>query len=393
MYSYSPISNALYPDPAEFNKIVAEALDERTPDPRKLFVLANTAIRTNPRLKGFLRVRRTALSAFDVQVTAIDQSDQQRADEALALSRTAFSRVINSVVRAPIFGANVYRLDSITTENISSSETRAHVPFKPWQVIVDTNNNDVVRVFENNQILKQLHELRTGINTLQDGTVYLVESDSESGTGDAEVLVRLEIMRHTAINDWSNLNSLLKGLIHGVDKGADDGEIESVKTALSKNRGGALITSDAIELITSKLTDAGGAASLESFVKYVDSSHAITVLGQANTSELPVSGGSRAGLQVQKAVSEDIMWSDMIRVENLCNEILLYNFQKNYGASQTQCPWKFSFKIEQANNPLDQIEIIERAIAAGITIRSDEAYSRINFTKPEGVEDVLGAAI
>lgn len=392
-FTYTVPEKKLYPAPEEFNRIVAEAMDDDAPDPRKLYWLAERAIRTNTRLKGYLRVRRTALAAFDVQVLATDPNQQELANEAALRCADAFNRVINSVTRVAVFASNIYKLDRIYDEKNKIATVRASTPAQYTQLIVDRTDTDVVRYYSTDDRLTLLNEFRSGLQFTKDNDAYLVESDSESGTGDAEAIVRLEIMRYYALNDWANLNALLKGLIHAKDRGASDGEVSVVKAALASGRGGGLLTSDMIDVAVSKLTDGSGGNSIEAFVKYIDSSLAIAILGQANTSELPSSGGSRAGLQVQRAVSADIMYTDMIRVEKLCNNILLQDYWWNHDTAMNAkaCPWKFSFKIEQENNPLTNAEVLQTVLTAGLSVKADEAYSRVGFTRPDGVPDIIAA--
>lgn len=390
-FTYTVPDKKLYPTPDEFNKVIAAAMDDAAPDPRKLYTLAERAIRTNTRLKGYLRVRRTALAAFDVQVLAADPTQQELANEAAARCNAAFTRIINSVTRVAVFGANTYKLERTTNESNTEAIVRVSTPAKFTQLIVNSTDTDIVNYYTTDDKLTLISELRSGLQQLKNGEVYLTETDSESGTGDAEAIVRLELMRYYALNDWANLNALLKGLIHAKDKGASDGEAAVVKDALASGRGGGFLTSDMIEVAVSKLTDGSGGNSIESFVKYIDSSLAIAILGQANTSELPASGGSRAGLQVQRAVSADIMYTDMIRVEKLCNDLLLQDYWWNYDTSQlaTTCPWKFSFKVEQENNPLTNAEVLQTVLASGLPVKADEAYSRVGFTRPDDVPDVI----
>lgn len=392
-FTYTVPNKTLYPSPEEFNRIVAEAMNDDAPDPRKLYWLAERAIRTNTRLKGYLRVRRTALAAFDTQVLATDPSQQELADKAAARCALAFTRVINSVTRVAVFAANIYMLNREYNEVTKEASIRATTPAQYTQLIVNRTDTDSVNYYTTDDALKLISTMQTGLQTLNNGSTYLVETDSENGIGDAEAIVRLEIMRYYALNDWANLNALLKGLIHAQDKGASDGEVDVVKSALASGRGGGFLTSDMIEVTASRLTDGSGGNSLESFVKYIDSSLAIAILGQANTSELPANGGSRAGLQVQRAVSADIMYSDMIRVEKLCNDLLLQDYWWNHDVSKTKstCPWKFSFKIEQENNPLTNAEVLQTVLSSGLPVKADEAYSRVGFTRPEGTPDVITA--
>ena len=73
---------------------------------------------------------------------------------------------------------------------------------------------------------------------------------------------------------------------------------------------------------------------------------AIAVLGQANTSELPNHGGSRAALEVLRLISKDIFYSDMVRVESIINRFLLIGYRLNYDKTAVKTPFNFRFDID-----------------------------------------------
>lgn len=73
----------------------------------------------------------------------------------------------------------------------------------------------------------------------------------------------------------------------------------------------AALYSDQVKFELSKLVDAAGGASFKDFKTELEGDVAVAVRGQANTAQLPPSGGSRAALEVLNLIRRDIHHADI----------------------------------------------------------------------------------
>lgn len=152
-----------------------------------------------------------------------------------------------------------------------------------------------------------------------------------------------------------------------------------------------VFTSDVIEYKFHQIANSTAGSSFKEIHQELNNSLAIAILGQANTSELPAGGGSRAALEVQRLVSADIMYSDVIATTALINEQLLpIDFWFN--ASSKEPPYEFKIMLAEQTDYESNAVIIREALAAGVPLKKSEVYSKLGFSMPDDTDNVFSGA-
>lgn len=198
----------------------------------------------------------------------------------------------------------------------------------------------------------------------------------------------LEILRRDAIFEWGNYLRKLKGLIQGIDKGADDEERQvaanALRTAIENNY---LLTSDMIDFKFHNIASTAG-SSFKDFLEFINSAISVAVLGQANTTELPSKAGSRAALSVQKLITDDIMFSDVATLEKTVNsQLLAFDHIMHYGTPTPN--YRFKVILDETEDFEKNAIIIREAISAGIPLKKSEVYEKLGLTVPKEGDETL----
>lgn len=369
---------------SELDSIFARAdASDPTRDVRKLLRILQTMMVRNPRINGHYNVRTTAVSAFGFEIRADDDSANDLALSAQARCRTALNTLLRYHARVPFFGALCAEV--------------------AWQFSEESGQIPKLNILPTHRV----EQLQNGVNILADGndlkrtaTVnigdvdmrYIAQVDTMSPFcgGLLRAILPTEILRSITVNEIAGFVQLQKGLLQMiVREGATDQEIsateERVKTA---RKAGFVMSSDMIEL---KLNDvvSGSAEAFTQLIDLLNRDIAIACLGQANTSELPNSGGSRAALQVMKSVSADIHYADIQRAEEICNTLLLLDYRMNIDQSAEIAPYQFRVAIEEEQDYEKNAIVVREALATQLPLSRNEVYARLGFSVPaEGAEVV-----
>ncbi|MCS7054076.1 MAG: DUF935 family protein, partial [Ignavibacterium sp.] len=222
------------------------------------------------------------------------------------------------------------------------------------------------------------------INLLETNDYLFSSAEFPHRGGLLRSVMPTEIMRLDIILEYGNYLRKMKGLLQIVNKGGSDEDQAAAQSAAQNIvRDNFFISSDAIELRLNQIS-ASSSSAFKDFLEEINSSIAIAWLGQANTSELPKYSGSRAALQVQRMISADIFYSDMIRTENLVNNLLLLDFKLNFdrNASIADLPYRFSFNLSEEQNFESNANAI-RSIIDIVPLLESEVYYKLGFTPPK----------
>ncbi|GMU99363.1 MAG: hypothetical protein AMXMBFR51_20980 [Ignavibacteriota bacterium] len=357
-----------YPTLSDYYKL--ESSLDLPPELRQIkqyFDLVSKPLKSrNSRLVGHFITRTTALSSFDWHII----NDQN--NEITQRCKQSINQLINQHCFAVLFGVSAYQLLPIVTDSGSViSVSRLNNSDYDY-------DNDSIHFYKNGK-----YQYTANID---DNSLLLDKIDYLDKGGLMRTIMPMEIIRFDIVLEYANYLRKLKGILQIVDKGSTP-ESQSnaefaAKSAINHNY---VITDDFLEFRLNSITAANG-NSFKDFIDLLNKEIAIAVLGQANTSELPNYGGSRAALQVLKLVSADIMYSDMIRVENLINKFLEIDFKVNYGTGKPDYKFQFIFSQEQ---DFEANASAIRQIIDIIPLKKDEVYAKIGFTPPANEDDLF----
>ena len=332
----------------------------------------------NPRLSGHWGTRQTALTSFDWSITAYSESDRERAIEAKGRCKKLIEQLLTFHTDTVAHGVSALELDWQTgTEHGTAPRLmRRYFPVELEKWDHDPMN---IRILSSDPkpIRKQIGS-PSPANWIAD-----VDTRYQRG-GLLRPLARSQVLQADNMLEWSNFNRKLKGLIQAIYNDVDDAEkdtaVQAVRTFLDNN---FATTSDGIDIKFHSMTDGKGNGSFKALIDDLKSDDAIAILGQANTSQLPSGGGSRAALQILNLIRADIYYSDMTRMERIINLLLTYDFQFNGGDPLAEsAPWYFGFTIEEEQDPESRARIIVDYVNAGIPVVEEDAYLKPGLTVP-----------
>lgn len=358
-----------YPSIETYRKqmMQADSEDDKSRDVRPLFETLMMFPQLNPRIRGHILTRKTAVSSWDWSIEPMDKSEQKRAEQVKARLNNIITDIIGQRVQTPLFGAFALALDWQRQSEAVPVVKKRYLPTE-----FDIGNNGAYVYADKNSNQK---------NFIEKSEFFLLESDGEFYRGGLLRSIGIaELMRYDMMMEWGNYNRKQKGLIQGIDKGADDQErsvaVEAIKTAAQHNY---MLTSDLIDFKFHQFTSNTAGASFKEMIESLNNAIAIAILGQANTPELPKGGGSRAALQVQQMVSADIMFSDVFATEKLINGQLLYwDAINNYGKPPA---WKFKIELAEAVDLEATASYLEIA-SRFIQLDTDDVYGKLGLKIP-----------
>lgn len=326
----------------------------------------------NPRIAGFINSRKAAISAWDYTIAGRDASAADKAAEALFRLNDAIRIIIEQSVEQQIFGCFAVALEWEKSDDGS---------FHP-----KATRENIVKLTPHSQFGVAMPGDNAIINP--DNNKYIAGSGSIIG-GQLGSVGELEIIRRDMIIEWANYNRKLKGIIQAIEHGATEEEIAAGKEALQEvTKNNYLMTSDLMDFAFHQIASSNAGESFEKIIEHSNTQIAIALVGQANTAELPAKTGSRAALQVQKLITDDLMWNDMAVATAHVNRLLQFDYTINYG--QGRCPWKFEFATNEGQDAETNVNVINMALDAGIPLKESEVYEKINFTPPEQSDKIFG---
>jgi len=99
--------------------------------------------------------------------------------------------------------------------------------------------------------------------------------------------------------------------------------VESFIATVHKTSAPSIITPQGVEIVLKEANHAGALASYEGFIKFLDDSMAIAILGQTLSSNVSDSGGSYSLGKVHERVRMDILSADITMLETFVNDELI----------------------------------------------------------------------
>ena len=382
MYRLTVANGRTYPDFQKVNKYIKSANDAQNPDIRDLMAACKIAKSVNLRLKGLINTRQTAVTSFDF---SIKRKDNNEIDvETQNNLRKVIYRILKKHVTTPLFGCFAVKF---YWENIDENNP-VKIPkklkfYSPTEMMQQPNGIDIID--DNNKIVESL-------SLDEYYPEYLIEIDDEyeERAGLMRAILVLEVLRWEMRSENANILTTLKGILQIINKGVPEGDDEqnAINAAKQARKDKFVVTNELIEFKLNQIVS-GDLSAFKSLIDDINAEISIAILGQANTQQLPNSGGSRAALQILKLISADIHYSDMQRCTDLINDLLSKYYAINTGSSPSDCPVYFEFNYESEENYLNNADIVSTLISAGVPLKENEVYKKTGFSVPDVSERTI----
>jgi len=327
---------------------------------------ANLMLNRNPRIRSHFNVRTTAVSSFGWNIQFPDQPD--KAVEVRNRCNAAIQSVLKHHATTPFWGVLGFTASAVKTD-LGQSVTLAKIP--NGRILP---KGDAAQLADENSPPKL-----TDIDPTSND--YLVDVGSSSILAD---IALTEFYRQQAIAENYHYIKVLKGIVQLINKEPVQSDEEKQKTneAMGNAQKAQFVTSgEELEIKVNELTKANSQAFAD-FIERANSDIAIACLGQANTTEIGANG-SRSALQVLKMISADIHFTDMLRVQELMNRLLLIDYRLNFDAGALVAPYFFEWNWEEEQNFKENAMYIRDALDSQLPLLEAEVYAKLGFTKPE----------
>ena len=375
MYSYGPLQKSLYPhfDRAWQAIRDADTDDDNSRDVRPLMAIL-MRMSTSPRIGGHILTRTAGLTSFG---WTLEGADQNLADATKERLEEVIDQILENHAQTPMYGALLISLEWEEQPGLGIMPSIKHV-YKPTELECMSTGLAMVETSANGMMTK------TQVSSLTPQK-FIADIDTRQQTGATmRNILYQELLRHQMLQEWGNYNKKLKGIIQGIIGNASDEEKNAVGDTLrTLTENNYTLTSKEIEFKLTEMAAKGGAESFKTIKAELEADIAIAILGQANTSQLPSGGGSRAALEVLNLIRADILSSDMKRASRLINKQLLkYDYQLNSTPNATAAPYKFKFIWDENPDTETAARCAEILLRAGVAIEENELYTKCGFTPP-----------
>lgn len=397
MYVYSKIRRKTLPSQKQFEDVqeLADRDNANDRDVRPLMSVLMRLRRADPRLRGHILTRSTAVSSFSWNIIPVNPKPAPAEVELANKVRQRCANLIGEVI-AHRLQASLYDVMVIESEiNRLTPLGAVQTPvrrYRPVELEKTTDYEASIYRPGDEKFIDKILPLAVG-SPLDDRSRFTVSiSDDDERGGLFRSIALHEILLWDNRIEWGNFNKKLKGIIQAIFmEGATAEEIQDAAESTKQLAQNAYsVTSDMIEFKFNQLTQSGGWTSFKDFLSDVKTDITLTLLGQANTAELPNGGGSRAALQVLNLIRSDIMFDDMIRTTKCINsQVLLNDARLNIDEKITEAPYQFAFNMPDGLDPETRARITLDAYNAGITLLTAELYREIGMTPPPGTADTI----
>ena len=376
MYQLKNQGGRTYPEFDQVNKFIQQANNSDNPDARALMAACKIAKSVNLRLKGLINTRQTAVTSFDF-VIKNKTTGEIDAETTNLLKRTIY-RILKKHVTTPLFGCFAMKMEWVNDELNGNMKLPQKIKFfSPTETLQTENGINIVD--DDNKVIHQL-----SLDDYNPEFLFEIDDDFEERGGLMRAILILEVLRWNMRSENANLLTHLKGILQIINQGDPEGQdqADAIEAAKSARKHKFVVTNELIEFKLNQIVS-GDLSAFKSLIDDINSEISIAILGQANTQQLPNSGGSRAALQILKLISADIHYSDMIRCTQLINDLLLKYYRVNFDETASESPFVFEFFYDDEENHLNNADIISVALNAGIPLKKNEVYQKIGFTVPE----------
>lgn len=125
----------------------------------------------------------------------------------------------------------------------------------------------------------------------------------------------------------------------------------------------------------------GTVSAYESLKESIDKELAVLIKGEANTSELPNQGGSRAAVQVMKLIADDAMFRMIQDIQRIINQqYIAVDYRLNVSETDMTLRPRFRFVTDESEDREANARIVTELTANGYELDDEEVSRKTGFT-------------
>lgn len=390
-YQYSPLNKKLFVTIAEYNKAF-RLVEAEQPDPRSMLAIIARFMEANSRVFGLVRNAHDAITGFPWDILPSDPDNTNAVKVAEVIKERFIASGLHHnfdvVIDGEFFGLTALRQvwDTVnrkmqaTLDVIASTELYRKKNARGLYEVVLINDEAKFTTREIQSEERQQYIL-SYFNPFK--------STRPGFTGGlCRSAIPLTIIKNFSWQDWATFTEIFGQPFRTAEykEGTKEEDRAIAKQAMEEfgKNAWALIS----ENIKFQLHEAARSGSVEAYYKLqeaIDAELAILINGEANTSELPDRGGSRAAVQTLKLISDDRMWWRLKRVEEIVNEQhIAVDYRLNESETDTTLRPRFAFITDENEDREANARIVSDLSAAGYELDDAEVSAKTGFTVRSG---------
>lgn len=387
-YVYSPLRKKLFVTIGEYNK--AFKMVEQEPsdrDPRPMLSIVARFMEVNSRVSGLVRNAHDAIAGFPWRIAPSDPESKDAIRIATETQERFTAAGIHHHFDVLMDGefAGLTGLRQVFDKTTKGKMTAAVEVIPSTQLVRHKASNGLQQV----GLIKDASEFAVDEIPPEERSQFIFSYFNPFKSTRPEFLgglcrpaIPLTIIKNFTWQDWSQFTESYGQPFRtaAYEEGTKDEDKAAAKKALEEfGRNSWGIFSKSIEF---KLQEAARNGSVEAYQKLlesIDAELAILFNGEANTSELPERGGSRAAVQTLKLISDDRMWWRLKRIEEIINEQhIAVDFRLNVSESDTTLRPRFEFVTEESQDREANARIID-ILSATYDLDDEEVSRKTGF--------------
>jgi phage gp29-like protein len=379
----------------KYIKLAAQR-DEKYRDTRYLMSFLQRLPQVDRYLLGLLQTRKIAVLGFNYTIKfpddiVVTEQDKKRLSEMkVRFQKSKMYTLFNSIMNGILFGQSASRL---TWENT-----------KPYgTMVIKKQNYELSELDFSQEDSLNLDLIRTSLNGFPsripldpETHVFVrynpldgIESDFPGSYIRTNMIYVL--LKYFDYFNWASTNEKFADPLRYAQykKGADPAEVAKILDGLAALGSDSYAAfSDDVKVEFLEAMRQGIVEMHEKFIESVNKEMSISLLGQTLTTDVQKIG-SFAAAKVHNYVREDILWGDILEVQNIIStQYIVKDWMLNYGEPKDTFP-VFEFLTDEIKDYESNSRIVTEFKAAGIPILKNEAYDKCGFTVPKEGEETI----
>ncbi|MFZ4620964.1 MAG: phage portal protein family protein [Bacteroidota bacterium] len=398
-YKNSDLMNSQLPTLEQLRKYIRSAnnIDKRYRDPRALMSVLQRILQTDLNLLGLVQTRKLAVLGFDYTITMPKgitpsaEEEKQIAEMKNRFKVTKMNTLFNAGMNGRLFGFSATEL--IWANTSKETLVKKKRSYDLTELDFDLDNDDALVFLDTNTNTQFF--ARTPIDP---ETNIVVRYNPLDGVEKTYVgsFMRTNLLyswiKYYDYFNWSKGNEKFADPMVWASyrKGSQKEEVAAVVDGLEKlGTDSRAAFSDDVKLQLLESMRSGSVSAHKELVETIKGEQAISILGQTLTTDVQ-GKGSFAAAKVHNFVRADIMWSDLIALQDVISEqYIVQDYLKNYGEPKNAFPI-FKFDTDEIEDSEANARVFTEMKSADPNFKfiRSEVYKKIGFTEPQGEETI-----
>jgi hypothetical protein len=387
-YSYAPLSRRLFVTIKEYNRAFRLIEMIENADPRPMLAIMARFMEANSRVGGLVRSAHDAVTGFPWDIVPSDPKN----NAAVAIAAATKERFVSSgvhhnfdvIMDGEFYGVTALRQIWNNVNGKMQADLDVVASTDLFRKKNDKGKFDVVLIENSDTTFK------TTLIPPAERVQYIIsEFNPFKSTrpgfigGILRSAIPLTIIKNFSWQDWSQFVEIFGQPFRTAEyKAGTSNEDKAVaREALEEfgKNAWALVSED-IKFQLQEAARSGNVTAYENLQKAIDSELDILINGEANTTQLPTQGGSRAALQVMKLITDDRMWWRLNNVEEIINEQHInIDYRLNESETDLTLRPKFKFLTDEAEDRESNARIVSDLTTCGFTLDDAEVTAKTGF--------------